>query len=374
MSAAAAPAGHCSSRFRKVGERFRDNLETGRDVGASIALYVDGVLEVDLWGGHCDAARLRPWHADTLVNVWSTTKGVVAACFAIAHERGLCSYEDRVADHWPQFAAAGKGAITIAELLSHQAGLSAFSEAVRVEDFAEGAMLAERLASQAPLWEPGTRSGYHAITVGFLASELFRRIEGRSIAGFVGAELAEFDLHIGIDEQNAARVADILPSGLAPQGDAPELDEIQLATLGNPALVPEDANRDIWRSAEIPSANGFAHARGLAALYSSLLTGRPGARFALSSESLAAATKIRRAGPDAVLGLDANWASGFLRNSHGIYGPGAAAFGHSGWGGSFAFADPERGLAMAYTMNAMGTDLVGDPRAVALVSAVYEAF
>ncbi|WP_241255182.1 beta-lactamase family protein [Altererythrobacter sp. BO-6] len=262
--------------------------------------------------------------------------------------------------------------MTIAELLSHQAGLSAFADPTSVDDFVNGKVLAGKLAQQSPLWPPGSRSGYHAITIGFLAAELFRRIEGRSLSSFVEQELTPFDIHIGISDAELGRVANVIPpAGMTAESVVPELDELQAATLGNPPLEPEAANTKNWRRAEIPSANGFANARGLAGLYSSLLRGAPEARFKLSSETLKQATEIRWSGTDAILDIEANWAAGFLRNSLGIYGPHAAAFGHSGWGGSFAFADPESGLAFAYVMNAMGTELVGDPRTLELLKAVY---
>lgn len=374
MKVESAISGHCAEKFRAVEESFRANFEAGKEIGAAIALYVDGELAIDLWAGNRDAERDLPWERDTLVNVWSTTKGVTASCFALIVDRGLCRYDDKVADYWPEFAARGKEDVSIAELLSHQAGLSAFAEPTTVDDFINGRALAECLAQQSPLWPPGSRSGYHAITIGFLAAELFRRIEGRSLSSFVEQELTPFDIHIGINDAELGRVANVIPpDGMTAEGVVPELDELQAATLGNPPLEPEAANTKNWRRAEIPSANGFANARGLAGLYSSLLLGVPEARFRLSPETLEQTTDIRWSGTDAILNIEANWAAGFLRNSLGVYGPHAAAFGHSGWGGSFAFADPESGLSFAYVMNAMGTDLVGDPRAVSLVNAVYQS-
>lgn len=374
MKVESAISGHCAERFRAVEESFRANFEAGKEIGAAIALYVDGELAIDLWAGLRDVERKVPWERDTLVNVWSTTKGVTAACFALTVDRELCRYDDKVADYWPEFAAGGKEQVTIAELLSHQAGLSAFADPTSVDDFVNGKVLAGKLAQQSPLWPPGSRSGYHAITIGFLAAELFRRIEGRSLSSFVEQELTPFDIHIGISDAELGRVANVIPpAGMTAESVVPELDELQAATLGNPPLEPEAANTKNWRRAEIPSANGFANARGLAGLYSSLLRGAPEARFKLSSETLKQATEIRWSGTDAILNIEANWAAGFLRNSLGIYGPHATAFGHSGWGGSFAFADPESGLAFAYVMNSMGTDLVGDPRTLGLLEALYGA-
>ena len=366
--------GECTPGFERLRDAFRRNFEDHAEIGAAIALMVNGKLVVDLWGGHRDADRERPWQADTLVNVWSTTKGITAACFAIAVDRGLCRYEDEVARYWPEFAQAGKQHVTIGQLLSHQAGLSAFARPYAIEDLCDSEAAARELAAQEPLWEPGSAAGYHAISVGFLATALFRRIEGRSIRDFVEEELAKFDVHIGLPPAAAGRVADLTPaSGMNSQESPSELTVLQAQTLGNPVLDPQVANGDAWRKAKIPSANGHAHARGLARLYGSLIGDIDGSGPLVTAQTLAAATAVRAEGEDLVLSLEARWAAGFLRNSLGLYGPGEGSFGHSGWGGSFAFADPERGLAFAYVMNAMGSDLVGDPRAVNLVEAIYQS-
>lgn len=365
--------GECSPGFERLQDAFCRNFEDHAEIGAAIALVVDGKLVVDLWGGHRDAERERPWQSDTLVNVWSTTKGITAACFAIAVDRGLCRYEDEVARYWPDFAQAGKQHVTIGQLLSHQAGLSAFARPYAIEDLYDSEVAARELAAQEPLWEPGSAAGYHAISVGFLATALFRQIEGRSIRDFVEDELATFDVHIGLPPPAAGRVADLAPCvGMSSQESPPDLTAIQAQTLGNPVLDPQVANGDAWRKAEIPSANGHAHARGLAQLYGSLISDVYGPGPLITAKTLAAATALRATGEDLVLSLEARWAAGFLRNSLGLYGPGESAFGHSGWGGSFAFADPEHGLAFAYVMNAMGSDLVGDPRAVNLIKAIYK--
>ena len=367
-------SGHCAEKFEAVQEAFRANFDEGREIGAAIALYLDGELAIDLWSGFRDAEKTSPWQEDTLVNVWSTTKGVTAGCFALLVDRGMCSYDDKVADYWPEFAAGGKGEVTIAQLLSHQAGLSAFAEPTSLDDFVDGRRLAGALAAQTPLWEPGSQSGYHAVTIGFLAAELFRRITGASLTSFVEREMKPFDLHIGIANSELGRVANIVPpAGMNAEGVVPDLNALQAATLGNPQLEPDAANTAGWRQSEIPSANGFANARGLAGLYSSIVGGAPVAGLKLSEETLQQATCVRMSGPDAVLTIDANWAAGFLRNSLNIYGPHEGAFGHSGWGGSFAFADPESGLAFSYVMNAMGTDLVGDPRTLRLLEALYQS-
>ena len=225
-----------------------------------------------------------------------------------------------------------------------------------------------------PFWQPGSNAGYHAITIGLLATALFEKVEGRSLRQFVADELADYDISIGLPAIRAHRAATMIaPPDMGTEALMTELTQPQMAALANPPLDPLIANDPAWQAAQIPSANGFASARGIAALYESFLAARyDPARALVSGATLAAATAVRFEGSDSVLGQPARWAAGFLRNSSGAYGPNEAAFGHSGWGGSFAFADPERGWAVAYTMNRMGADLIGDPRNLALVDVLYK--
>lgn len=374
MTTSGTIVGTCATGFEPLREAFAANFDDRGEVGAALALVVDGELVVDLWGGLADPDHDIAWQADTLVNVWSTTKGVTAACFAILVDRGLIDYHENVAAYWPEFATAGKDKVTVAMLLSHQAGLCGFREPATLTDLYDCPAAAARLAAAEPFWQPGTQSGYHAITVGFLAAELFRRVEGRSLKQYVADEFAAFDITIGLTDDKIGRAATMIaPKSLSSAPAAADLTPVQIAALANPALDPAVPNNAAWRAAEIPSANGFANARGLARLYAALVGdgATDDIRF-VSPSALAAATRVRIEGPDAVLGLDVRWASGFLVNVLGLYGSGPNAFGHSGWGGSFAFGDPDRGFGFAYTPNAMGIDLVGDPRGVALVAALEE--
>ncbi|PZR31482.1 serine hydrolase domain-containing protein [Caulobacter segnis] len=369
-----AAQGVCTPRFSAVQTAFERNFSERGEVGAAFCLWVDGQPVVDLWSGARDAAGALPWTRDTVANVWSTTKGVTAACFAMLVDRGRLSYEDKVADHWPAFAAEGKGEITIGMLLSHQAGLSGFTSPAVVEDLYAGHAAAERLAAQAPIWPPGTASGYHAISFGLLATELFERVEGRSLKQFVADELAGargLDIAIGLGPSRTDQAAEMLaPAGMG-SGDIGSFNPAQVAALTNPGLDPRLPNTAAWRAAEIPSANGFSNARALAGLYAGLLLGAKAPL--VSAAAITQATEVRIEGRDLVLDLFARWGAGFLVNSEQLYGPNPEAFGHSGWGGSFAFADPKAGIAMAYTMNQMSQLLRGDPRGVALIDAVYGA-
>ncbi len=361
--------GHCIGAFSAVRRAFEENFKSLGEVGASLAIVQDGELVVDLWGGHRDAEKSADWKRDSLANIWSTTKGVTAICFAMIAERGLMRYDQPVSEFWPEFAAEGKADITIAMLLSHQAGLCGFATPATVEDFYNASDAAERLAAQAPFWAPGTQSGYHAISIGLLATHLFQKIEGRSLRAFVADELSGYDISIGLPNDRADRAATMIAAPAAGSSDfMSDLSVAQLAALANPPLDQALPNQQAWRDAEIPSANGFANAQGLARLYGDFLADGK----LVSTATRQAATGVLIDNVDAVLGVRTRWASGFLRNVEGVYGPGDAAFGHSGWGGAFAFADPDRGLAMAYVMNRMGTDLVGDPRNVALIKACFE--
>jgi CubicO group peptidase (beta-lactamase class C family) len=253
-------------------------------------------------------------------------------------------------------------------LLSHQAGLCGFRRPARVEDFYDAHKAAKELAAMEPFWQPGSNAGYHAITIGLLATALFEKVEGRSLRQFVADELADYDISIGLPAERAHRAATMIaPPDMGTEALMTELTQPQMAALANPPLDPLLPNDPAWRAAEIPSANGFATARGLAQLYGELARG--GGNL-VSPDVLITATQVRYDALDAVLGVPARWAAGFLRNVSGIYGESEAAYGHGGWGGSFAFADPDRRLGFAYTMNRMGTDLIGDPRNIALIASI----
>lgn len=363
--------------FRALARAFEENFAERGDVGASLAVVRDGELLVDLWGGSLDAVGRRPWAADSVVNVWSTTKAVNALCFAMLVDRGQAAYADPVARWWPEFAAHGKGAITIAMLLSHQAGLCSFADPAVVEDFYDQPRAAARFAAMAPLWPPGSRSGYHAISIGNLAGELFRRIEGRTLGAFIRDELAGpcgLDLTLGLPPSEEARRAEMIaPPELATSNMATDLNPSQVAAYTNPVIEPLLPNTPAWRACELSSANGFSNARSLARLFGAVAgDGTLDGRRIVGKAALAEATTEQIQGVDEVLGVPARWGAGFLLNTDGLYGPQDRSYGHSGWGGSFVVVDPVARMALAYTMNRMGTDLVGDPRDVALIAAAYE--
>lgn len=368
--------------FEAAREAFAENFAREGDyqeVGASFAAFHRGQCVVDLWGGHADRARTRVWTRDTLGNVWSTTKGITATAVAILVDRGALRYEDKVASLWPEFAQNGKGGVTVAQILSHQAGLPGFVEPTTVEDQCDWQGCCAKLARQAPVWEPGTATSYHAMTFGWLAGEIVRRAAKTSIGRFIRDGIAkplDADLFVGLPESADARAADMIgPKRIVDISALPLPDAARMA-LVNPQQDPEAPNTRAWRAAEIPAANGQASAAGLARLYAALANGGTldGVKL-LSREAVARMTAPATSGgrQDMFLGFADFWGMGMALNTPGIYGPNPRAFGHSGWGGSFGCADPDAGVAIGYVCNQMGPELVGDPRTAGLCKAVLDS-
>ncbi|MBV1885924.1 MAG: beta-lactamase family protein [Parvibaculaceae bacterium] len=370
--------GQVAPGFEGVRDVFAAHFDSGEEVGASFAIYKDGKYLVDLWGGHADKAKSEEWTRDTLPNVWSTTKAVTALCFALLVERGQMSYDDKVAKYWPEFGAHGKDQLTIGQVLSHQAGLSTLREPISTEDLYDSEGLAARMAAAEPLWEPGTRSGYHAITFAYPAAELVRRITGKTLGQFFREEIAEpwkIDFHIGLPESEEGRVAEMLPAVGASALDPAHMTDLQKLTFTNPAPTETLPNERAWRAAEIGSANGRGSAVALAKLFGSLAQdGSADGVTLFSAQTRDALCKEQIFNEDLILGLPGSWGAGVLRNLGGVlFGPNEVSFGHTGWGGSFALCDPKAGLGISYVMNQMGANLAADPRALALLAASYEA-
>jgi CubicO group peptidase (beta-lactamase class C family) len=361
-----------------VRDAFAANFQRTGDyaeVGAALCVYRGDEKIVDLWGGCADAAGTRPWTADTLVNVWSTTKAATAVAVARCVDAGLIAYDQPVAEVWPEFAAAGKGAITIAQVMSHQAGLPGFVAPTTLDEFYDWDLVTSRLAAQAPVFEPGTMSSYHAATYGFLAGEIVRRASGRTLGTLLREDVFEplgADVHIGLPASEDGRVAELLAADnpiVVPLEQLPL--PVQLG-LSNPAQDPTRVNTRAWRAAELPALNGHASARGVARLLAALAGdgSLDGVRI-LSPGALAQMTAIVSDQDDMLFGANPQWGMGVLHNLIGIDGPNPRTFGHSGWGGSYGCADPDAGVAIGYVMNHMGPDLMGDPRGKALADAVF---
>lgn len=383
MEPAPEVAGDCAPRFAAVREAFAASFARGREVGASFAASVDGRLVVDLWGGFADAARTRPWERDTIVNVFSTTKALTALCAHVCVERGLLELDAPVAAYWPEFAEAGKGAITVRHVLSHQAGLAAVRRPLPPGALYDWDVMTRALAAEEPWWEPGTASGYHALTFGFLVGELVRRVTDRTLARFLRDEVTgplEADFHVGLDPREDGRVAEMVPPTAAetaaagPQA-AVDPESMLGKLLRNPPVVPELANDPAWRRAEIPAANGHGNARAVVRVLSALACGGTldGVRL-VGPETLANAVAPQWTGRDLVLGIPMRWACGFMLSSPVLsLGPNPRTFGHGGWGGSLGVADADGRVAWAYVMNRMSPGTTGDSRAAPLLAALYAA-
>jgi CubicO group peptidase (beta-lactamase class C family) len=360
--------GRVEPGFEAARDAFAANFaRTGdyQEVGAGFAAFHRGRLVVDLWGGSADRARARPWTRGTLANVWSSTKAVTATAMAMLVDRGLVRYEDKMAVHWPGFATD----VTIAQMLSHQAGLPGFVEPTSVADQCDWEGCTAKLARQKPVWAPGTATSYHAMTHGWLAGEVVRRVSGASIGRFVADNIAGplgADVFIGLPESEEHRVAEMIGPRGAPV--MPPLPDVAMMALTNPQQDPEAPNTRAWRAAEIPAANGQASALGLATLYAGLPR-------LLSAETLARMTAPATSDgrKDIFLGFTDSWGMGVALNKPGIYGPNVRAFGHSGWGGSFGCTDPDADVAIGYVCNQMGAELVGDPRTAGLCMAVISS-
>lgn len=367
-------AGFAKPRFSAVQDAFAANFDEGRELGARFTLVKSGEVVVDLWAGHADRARTRPFDQRTLTPVFSTTKAVAALLIARLVDQGRLAYEQRVADIWPEFGQAGKDAVTIEQVLSHQDGLSGVPEEMDPALWFDWDTICAKLAAMAPLWPPGTASGYHPITYGYTAGEIFRRVDGRTMGQALRADLAqpfELDLWIGLPDGEHDRCADLQrPNGLPNFG---ELNEPTRAAFLTPWSSPAGRGQAEWRRAEVPSANGHATAEALARLMGALANGGwLDGEMILSPALIGEASRERIAGQDLVLPFVMSWGAGFMRNAAvKVWGPGNDTFGHSGWGGSCAFADPETGLAGAYVMNKQSTDLIGDARAKRLIEAAY---
>lgn len=368
--------GLCPPRFAAVKDAFAANFtdapEGLNELAAGFSACIGGETVIDLRAGHADTARTRPFGADTLVPVFSTGKAVMATLIALCVERGLLDYEQPVARYWPDFGQAGKAGITVGQLLSHQAGLPGFDEAIEPDLWFDRDAVLERLCAQAPMWPPGTASGYHPITIGYLAGELFRVVDGRSMGTALREEFPGLDLWIGLPESEHGRVAQLRKPTAAP--DLGTIDAIKRSAFLDRGSAPGGRGSAEWRMMEIPSANLHGTARDLARIMTVVATGSFEGRAVLSAATLAAARRERIRGQDRVLPFVMGWTAGWTMNAGlEVFGPNPAALGHYGWGGSCAWADPEARLSGAYVMTRQSPHLIGDPRAVRLQRALYAA-
>jgi CubicO group peptidase (beta-lactamase class C family) len=374
--------GFCDPRFEPVRAAFAENFERRGEIGAGICLTVGGTVVVDLWGGWRDAASTQPWQRDTLVNVFSVGKAVAAVCVARLVGQRRLGFDQPVAEVWPEFAAAGKQDITVRQLLSHQAGLPALRAEIPAGSIYNWDAMCARLAAEEPWWPPGLAHGYHVNTFGFLVGELVRRVSGHSLGTMVRHQVAGplgADVCIGVPVSDLGRVAEFIghaePAGLSGRDGLTDEQRMELHAYFNP---PEFSGAGVinttrWRTAELPSTNGHATARGIARLYAALVAGgQIDGVEVVARGALDEAVVEQVYGDDRILHRPSRFGIGFqLTQAERPLGPNPGAYGHFGAGGSLGFCDPEAQLAFGYAINTMGPRWQ-NPRNGALIDACYE--
>jgi len=368
--------GTCQDRFGGVRDALAASLDR-QDVGASAAVFVDGEPVADVWGGYADAERTRPWERDTIVNVWSTTKPMTALCALILADRGELDLDAPVARYWPEFAQAGKEGVRVRHLLSHTAGLPSWTEPMATEALYDWEAATSALARQRPAWEPGTESGYHAFTQGYLVGEVIRRVTGVSVGTFFAEQVAgplRADFHIGLPAEHDARVAPVIPAPPAAEGPALEAERALARHWGNPRFSAETANTTSWRRAEIPAAGGHGNARSVALVQSALACGGAvgGVRL-LSQAGCERVMQEQSNGKDRCLGVPLRFGMGYgLRSQELPISPNPRTCFWGGWGGSLVVVDLDARMTVAYTMNQMlNPGTLGDDRGLGIVLAAY---
>jgi CubicO group peptidase (beta-lactamase class C family) len=389
--------GWTAEGFAGVRDAFQANFDNGTEVGAAFSAYHKGQKVVDLWGGVADQQTGTPWEEDTIILVFSTTKGMTAICANKLAQEGRLDVEAPAATYWPEFARNGKDDITVAHLLSHQAGLAWVDGEMTLEEVYSWEPVIEALQDQKPHWEPGTQHGYHATTYGWLVGEVIRRVVGTSVGTYLRNEIAgplDLDLWIGLpvsEDHRAARLISMFPPGMTVDDLKNVSDDNPIAQLiaqflgpdtmlGKALFAPggafkdwEDFNSTALRAAEIPAANGVCDARSLARLYAACVSEVDGIRI-LTPEQVKAATVRRTEGPNTILmDMDIQFGLGFMVSSSLMTLGGPNSFGHFGAGGSVGWADPDAELAFGYVMNRMDLGLAGDLRSFNLVNACYAA-
>jgi CubicO group peptidase (beta-lactamase class C family) len=361
--------------FARLRDVFARNFSDGLEHGGSVAVVLDGKSVANLWGGHADEARNRPWTEDTLVNVWSVTKGVVAIAAAMAVERGQLRYDRPIGEYWPAFSQNGKDRITLDLAMSHRAGLDGLSVPMDEDGLLANAPYVKAIEEMAPLWEPGTRCVYHALTYGHLVGETLGHATGVNIGRYVQQEIANrlgAAFFIGVPESEDHRCAEMIEGPGCNNWVTEVLKSPHPHSCRNPVPTASAPNHRKWRAAIVPGGNGHGTAAALANIFGRTVGGSD---RLLSASMLQEATRLRYQGPDAVFNMETAWAAGFRLIDEKAYGARASksTFGHGGWGGSLVFADPDAKLGFAYVTNRMlGFDDGIDPRRQRLIEAVYD--
>jgi len=364
--------------FEPVRDAFANNFEKGLEVGASCAVTKDGEFVVDLWAGDAGPSG-RPWEEDTIVNVYSTTKTMAAISVLTLADRGEIDLAAPVAKYWPEFAQNDKANITVSQVMSHSAGLSGFDPVLPSTDMLyDWNGCCERLAAQTPWWEPGTASGYHAITQGYLQGEIVRRVTGQTIGTFFREEIADplgADFHIGLGPEHDDRVAELIPPtyAIAEGPDRPGADSIANRTMQSAAITGKEPRTREWRAAEIPAAGGIGNARSVARIHAMMACGGEVDGIRIMSEAgVERAREEQIRGTDLVMAAPLVFGNGFgLNDAKFPVSPNERAFFWGGWGGSLAIIDLDARLSIAYVMNRMEANLMGDPRGTSVAMAAF---
>jgi CubicO group peptidase (beta-lactamase class C family) len=374
--------GMCSEQFAQVRDAFEENLRTGEELGGSIAIDLDGETVADFWGGHRDTDRTTEWTEDTITNVWSTTKTVTSLAALMLVERGELEVHAPVARYWPEFAANGKEAIEVRHVMGHTSGVSGWDPPFATEDMYDWEKSTSRLASQAPWWEPGTASGYHAHNQGHLVGEIVRRITGVSLKEFVAREIAGplgADFQIGAKEADWDRIAPVVPPPPLPI-DVNTLDpnSPMFKTFTGPPANAEAANTPAWRHADMGALNGHGNARSVLRILRAITLGGEvdGVRL-VSGRTIDAIFEEQSDGPDLVLGLPLRFGVGYGLAQPGVHDTAPMPEGRicfwGGWGGSTILMDLDRRMTLSYMMNRMAPGIIGSVRSAAYVRAAYRA-
>ena len=369
--------GTCKPEFSGVKAAFEENFEKRGDVGASVAVSLEGELVVDLWAGHRDREHCLPWERDSIVNVYSTTKTMAALTVLLLADRGELDLYAPVKTYWPEFAQNGKDGVEVRHFLSHSAGLSGMDEPMSEEDVYDWEKMTAALARQAPWWKPGARSGYHALTQGHLLGEVVRRITGQTLGNFFRQELAEplgADFHIGIGAEHDHRIGQLIPPKAAPAGQAAP-DSIAARTFANPSVHAKASATRAWRAAEIPAANGHGNARSVVAVQTLVANlGSANGKRLMSEAGCRAIFDEQTYGKDLVLGVPIKFGMGYgITTDEMPMGPNQNIAYWGGWGGSTAVIDQDARMCVSYVMNRMEGNLMGDLRGFNLLQAAHRS-
>jgi CubicO group peptidase (beta-lactamase class C family) len=373
-------SGYTSSAFEPLVDIMSASLDAGNDLGASLAVTIEGEMVVDTWGGWADPERTRPWEEDTITNVWSTTKTMTSLCALVLADRGELDVDAPVATYWPEFAANGKEGVLVRHLMGHTSGVSGWAQPVVVEDLYDWEKSTSMLAAQAPWWEPGTASGYHALNQGHLVGEVIRRISGQSLGEFFAKEVAGplgADFHIGLDPVHDHRVSNVVPPPPLPfDFSTLDMDSVMVKTFTGPLPDASVSWTPEWRRAQIGAANGHGNARSVARIQAVVANGGEvdGVRL-LTPDTIDLIFREQSNGVDLVLGTPLRFGIGYSLpqpDSFPYIPEGRICF-WGGWGGSMIVIDLDRRVTISYMMNKMAGGLVGNTTSAALITAAYAA-